>query len=65
MLHARLSTRRGRGSAEQFSDELKDKHCVGDAEFLADGRSYLTALARIDPDGHLDYTDRNIVENFF
>ena len=26
---------------------------------------YLTALAKTDLDGHLDYTDRNIVEKLF
>ncbi len=36
-----------------------------DAEFLVDGMGYLTALARTDLKGHLDYSDRNIVEKLF
>jgi len=44
---------------------LKEKHYVGDAEFLVDGMRYLTALARTDLSGNLNYTDRNIVENLF
>jgi putative transposase len=65
VLHARLSKRRGRDPAEQFLDELKEKHRVSDAEFLVDGMGYLTALARTDLNGHLDYADRNIVEKLF
>ena len=65
MLHARLSWHRGRDPAEQFLDELKEKHRVGDAEFLVDGMGYLTALARTDLSGELNYTDRNIVEKLF
>ena len=33
--------------------------------FLVDGMDYLTALAKPDLSGHLDYTDRNIVEKLF
>jgi putative transposase len=65
VLHARLSKQRGRDPAEQFLDELKEKHRVSDAEFLVDGMGYLTALARTDLNGRLDYTDRNIVEKLF
>lgn len=65
MLHARLSRHRGRDPAETFLAELTEKHRVSDAEFLADGRGYLTALTRTDLSGYLDYTDRNIVEKLF
>ncbi|MFC4989630.1 DDE-type integrase/transposase/recombinase [Saliphagus infecundisoli] len=65
VLHARLSEHRGRDPAETFLDELKEKHRVGDAEFLVDGMGYLTALARTDLIGHLDYSERNIVEKLF
>jgi len=65
MLHARLLWHRGRDPAEQFLTELKEKHRVGDAEFLVDGMGYLTALARTDLGGELKYTDRNIVEKLF
>ncbi len=62
---ARLSRHRGRDPAETFLEELKEKHRVADAEFLVDGMGYLTALARTDLTGHLDYSDRNIVEKLF
>ena len=65
VLHARLSKHRGRDPAERFLNELKEKHRVSDAEFLVDGMGYLTALARTHLTGHLDYTDRNIVEKLF
>ena len=65
VLHPRLSEHRGRDPAETFLRELKEKHCVEDAEFLVDGMGYLTALARVDLSGHLDYSERNIVEKVF
>ncbi|MFA9417965.1 IS6 family transposase [Natrinema sp. HArc-T2] len=65
VLHARLSKHRGRDPAEQFLEELKEKHRVADAVFLVDGMGYLTALARTNLSGNLNYTDRNIVEKLF
>ena len=65
MLHARLSWHRDRDPAEQFLNELKEKHRVGDTEFLVDGIGYLTVLVRTDLGGELDCTDRNIVEKLF
>ena len=65
VLHAELSPRRGTKPATRFLRELKDRHNVEDAEFLVDGMGYLTALARTDLSGHLNYTDRNIVEKLF
>ena len=65
ILHARLSPRRGTKPAAQFLRELKERHNVEDAEFLVDGMGYLTALARTDLDGDLNYTDRNVVEKLF
>jgi putative transposase len=52
-------------SAEQFLNELKKKIHAGDAVFLVDGMGYLTALARTDLGGELNYTDRNIVKKLF
>ncbi len=63
--HARLSKHRGRDLAERFLTDLKENHRVGDAKFLIDGMGYLTALARTDLSGNLNYTDRNIVEMVF
>lgn len=65
VLHARLSPRRGTKPATQFLQELKEKHRVADAEFLVDGMGYLTALARTDLSGDLNYSERNIVEKLF
>jgi putative transposase len=65
VLHARLSEHRGTDPATSFLRELKEKHRVSDAEFLVDGMGYLTALAKTDLGGRLDYTDRNIVEKLF
>ena len=48
VLHARLSRDRGTDPATTFLRELKEEHCVSDAEFLVDGMGYLTALARTD-----------------
>ena len=62
---ARLSRHRGRDPVETFLEELKEKHRVSDAVFLVDGVGYLTALARVDLIGHLDYSERNIVEKLF
>jgi len=50
VLHARLSAQRGTDPA---------------ATFLVDGMGYLTALARTDLDGDLNYSERNIVEKLF
>ena len=65
VLHARLSEHRGTDPVTSFLRELKEKHRVSDAEFLVDGMGYLTALAKTDLGGHLDYIDRNIVEKLF
>jgi len=65
VLHARLSRNRGTEPATTFLRELKEKHRVGDAEFFVDGMGYLTALAKTDLLGDLNYTDRNIVEKLF
>ena len=65
VLHARLSERRGTDPAATFLRELKEKHRVADAEFLVDGMGYLTALARTNLDGDLNYSERNIVEKLF
>ena len=62
---ARLSRNRGTEPATMFLRELKEEHRVGDAEFLVDGMGYLTALAKTDLLGDLNYSERNIVEKLF
>lgn len=46
-----------------FLHRLTEKHDVSDAEFLVDAAGYLTALARQEVSGQLNYSDRNHVEN--
>ena len=65
VLHAQLSWHRGRNPVVEFLDELKENYHVSDTEFLVEGVGYLTALARTDLSGELNYTDRNIVEKLF
>ena len=65
VLHARLSQRRGTEPATTFLRELKEEHRVADAEFFVDGMGYLTALAKTDLTGDLNYSERNIVEKLF
>ena len=48
-----------------FLRELKEELRVADAEFLVDGMGYLTALAKTDLTGDLNYSERNIVEKLF
>ncbi|WP_273837378.1 DDE-type integrase/transposase/recombinase [Halococcus sp. PRR34] len=62
---ARLSQNRGIEPATIFLRELKEEHRVSDEEFLVDGMGYLTALAKTDLLGDLNYSNRNIVENLF
>ena len=65
VLHDRISQHRGPDLAEQFLSELKEKLRVRDVVFLVDGMGYLTALARTDLSGDLNYSDRNIIETLF
>ena len=65
VLYARLSRNRGTEPATTFLRELKEEYRIGDAELLVDGMGYLTALAKTDLLGDLNYTDRNIVEKLF
>ena len=65
VLHARLSQRRGTEPATTFLRELKEEHRVADAVFFVDGMGYLTALAKTDLTGDLNYSERNLVEKLF
>ncbi len=44
---------------------LAEKHDLSETTFLVDGMGYLTALARCELRGHLDYVDRNLIEKWF
>lgn len=62
VFHVLLSEHRERYPAEAVLKALKEKIHVKDTEFLVNGISYLTVLARINLRGDLNYTVRNIVE---
>lgn len=51
--------------AAAFLSELKDRHDLSETEFLVDGYGYLTALARCNLRGDLEYADRNKIEKWF
>ncbi|TYL36074.1 IS6 family transposase [Natronococcus pandeyae] len=57
--------RRGTDPAAAFLHRLTEKHDVADAEFLVDAGGYLTALARRELSGQLDYSERNTIEKWF
>ena len=65
VLHARLSQCRGTEPATTFLQELQEQHRVADAEFFVNGMGYLTALAKADLTGDLNYSERNLVEKLF
>ena len=65
LLGVRLTERRGTGPAAAFLGQLAEKHDFSETTFLVDGMGYLTALARCDLSGHLDYVERNLIEKWF
>jgi len=48
-----------------FLHYLTGKHDTAETEFLVDAGGYLTALARHELSGYLDYHDRNPIEKWF
>jgi transposase-like protein len=65
LLEVDVYSRRGTDPAAAFLHRLTEKHDVADTEFLVDAGGYLTALARHELSGHLDYHDRNHIEKWF
>ncbi|WP_114578994.1 IS6 family transposase [Saliphagus sp. LR7] len=65
LLEIDVFSRRGIGPAAAFLHRLDEKHEIDETEFLVDAGGYLTALARRELSGHLDYSDRNHVEKWF
>ncbi len=57
--------RRGTDPAAAFLHRLTEKHDIDETEFLVDAGGYLTALARHELSGQLNYSDRNHVEKWF
>lgn len=51
--------------AAAFLSGLKDRHDLSETKFLIGGYGYLTALARCDLSGDLEYADRNKIEKWF
>lgn len=48
-----------------FLHHFTERHDVSDTEFLVDAAGYLTALARRELSGQLNYTERNHIEKWF
>jgi putative transposase len=65
LLDIEVFSRRGTDPASAFLHRLTTNHDVSDTEFLVDAGGYLTALARRELSGHLDYSERNLVEKLF
>jgi putative transposase len=65
LLDIEVFSRRGTDPASAFLHRLTTNHDVSDTEFLVDAGGYLTALARRELSGHLDYNERNLVEKLF
>jgi len=65
LLEVDVYSRRGTDPVAAFLHRLTEKHDVSETEFLVDAGGYLTALARHDPSGHLDYENRNHIEKWF
>ena len=60
-----MFSRRGTNLAAAFLHQITEKHDVADAEFLVDAGDYLTAQARRELSGQLDYSERNHIEKGF
>ena len=65
LLEVDVYSRRGTDPAAAFLHRLTEKHDVEETEFLVDGMGYLTALARHELSGQLDYSERNHIEKWF
>ncbi|WP_255191956.1 IS6 family transposase [Natronobeatus ordinarius] len=65
LLEIDVFSRRGTDPAAAFLHRLIEKHEIDEAEFLVDAGGYLTALARHELSGQLNYSDRNHVEKWF
>ncbi|WP_135306268.1 IS6 family transposase, partial [Haloarcula amylovorans] len=65
LLDVAVFGRRGTDPAAAFLHGVAEKHDLSEAVFLVDGTGYLTALARLDLSGRLDYVDRNLIEKWF
>ena len=65
MLDIEVFSRRGTDPVSAFLHRLTTKHEVSDTESLVNAGRYLTALARRELSGQLNYTERNLIEKLF
>jgi transposase-like protein len=65
LLEIDVYSRRGTDPAAAFLHRLTENHNVSDTEFLVDAAGYLTALARRELSGQLNYSERNSIEKWF
>ncbi len=65
LLGAELFEQCGTDATTAFLRSLDRKHEFSDNVFLVDGYGYLTALARLNLSGRLDYSFRNYFEKWF
>jgi len=65
LLEIDVFSRHGTDPAAAFLHRLTEKHDFADAEFLVDAGGYLTALARHELSGQLNYRIRNHIEKWF
>ncbi|UHH24955.1 IS6 family transposase [Halobacterium noricense] len=65
ILDVALFGRHGTDPAAAFLSGLAEKHDLSDTTFLVDQFGYRTALARLELNGRVDYTDRNLIEKWF
>ena len=64
-IEASKKSHRGTDPASTFLHQLTEKHEGSDTEFLTDAGGYLAALARLDPRGGLNCSERNLIEKWF
>ncbi|WP_254532729.1 IS6 family transposase [Natrinema gelatinilyticum] len=66
LLEIDVFSRRGTDPrARAFLHRSPEKHDIAETEFLVDAGGYLTALARHELSGQLDYSERNHIEKWF
>jgi len=65
LLEVDVFSRRGTDPAAAFLHQLTEKHDPAETVFLVDAGGYLTALARHELSGQLDYLERNHIEKWF
>ena len=65
ILDVALFKRHETDPAAAFLHGLNEKHDLSEAVFLVDQYGYRTALSRLGLNGRVDYTNRNLIEQWF